>query len=170
MDILKHIRSTVSGDKHRFTFGDINIDFTYITDRIIGKLLRPCENFLRCFGKVLVGFANFRRMGGKVPAMTRVLRTILFPFYVFVFCWPVRSFFVEWALQIPVGVGGKVLGMTWRLRPSYGLFLCVSRFVTPSVFRPNKRLSIFVFVFWPVRGFRYLTTSRKSPFISVLRL
>jgi hypothetical protein len=36
MGILHQLRATVSADKHRFVYGDIDIDFTYITDRIIG--------------------------------------------------------------------------------------------------------------------------------------
>lgn len=42
MGILNQLRSTVSADKHRFVYGDIDIDFTYITDRIIGMALLLC--------------------------------------------------------------------------------------------------------------------------------
>lgn len=41
MGILNQLRSTVSADKHRFVYGDIDIDFTYITDRIIGTESLP---------------------------------------------------------------------------------------------------------------------------------
>jgi hypothetical protein len=37
-NIIKAVRQRVSADKRRFNMGEIDIDLTYITDRIIGRL------------------------------------------------------------------------------------------------------------------------------------
>lgn len=42
-NIIKAVRQRVSADKRRFNMGDIDIDLTYITDRIIGKLFGSSE-------------------------------------------------------------------------------------------------------------------------------
>lgn len=36
-NLIKAVRQRVSADKRRFNMGEIDIDLTYITDRIIGK-------------------------------------------------------------------------------------------------------------------------------------
>ncbi len=36
-NIIRAVRQRVSADKRRFNMGEIDVDLTYITDRIIGK-------------------------------------------------------------------------------------------------------------------------------------